>query len=46
MCAAEGCPVAVEVFEGHTADPLTLSTQIDKLKQRFRLQRVSATAAC
>src|SRR5947199_308644 len=40
MCAAEGCPVAVEVFEGNTADPLTLSTQIDKLKQRFRLQRV------
>src|SRR5438067_3727204 len=40
MCAAEGCPVAVEVFEDNTADPLTLSTQIDKLKQRFRLQRV------
>src|ERR1700750_1453594 len=40
MCAAEGCPVAVEVFEGNTADPLTLSVQIDKLKQRFRLQRV------
>jgi Transposase DDE domain len=40
MCAADGCPVAVEVFEGNTADPLTLSTQIDKLKQRFKLQRV------
>src|SRR6201984_1529418 len=40
MCAADGCPVAVEVFEGNTADPLTLSSQIDKLKQRFRLQRV------
>ena len=37
---AGGCPVAVEVFEGNTADPLTLSTQIDKLKQRFKLQRV------
>src|SRR5436309_4702234 len=22
MCAADGCPVAVEVFEGNTADPL------------------------
>jgi transposase len=32
--------VAVEVFEGNTADPLTLSAQIDKLKQRFDLQRV------
>src|SRR5438034_163065 len=40
MCAADGCPVAVEVFEGNTADPLTLSSQIEKLKQRFRLQRV------
>ena len=25
MCAADGCPVAVEVFEGNTADPMTLS---------------------
>src|SRR6266536_5269723 len=40
MCAADGCPVAVEVFEGNTADPLTLSVQIDKLKQRFGLSRV------
>ena len=39
MCTAEGCPVAVEVFEGNTADPMTLSSQIDKLK-RFKLQRV------
>jgi hypothetical protein len=27
MCAADGCPVAVEVFEGNTADPLTLSAK-------------------
>jgi hypothetical protein len=40
MCTADGCPVAVEVFEGNTADPMTLSVQIDKLKQRFQLQRV------
>ena len=40
MCTAEGCPVAVEVFEGNTADPPTLSSQIDKLKRRFHLQRV------
>jgi Transposase DDE domain len=40
MCAADGCPVAVEVFEGNTADPMTLSAQIDKLTQRFKLQRV------
>jgi hypothetical protein len=40
LCAADGCPVAVEVFEGNTADPITLSTQIDKLKERFGLSRV------
>ena len=40
LCAADGCPVAVEVFEGNTADPMTLSTQIDKLKERFALSRV------
>ena len=40
LCAADGCPVAVEVFDGNTADPATLSVQIDKLKQRFGLHRV------
>src|SRR5215472_10965683 len=40
LCAADGCPVAVEVFEGNTADPKTLGSQIDKLKWRFNLQRV------
>src|SRR5205085_5375047 len=40
LCAADGCPVAVEVFEGNTADPMTLSVQIDKLKERFGLARV------
>ena len=40
LCTAEGCPVAVEVFEGNTADPATLAEQIVKIKQRFGLQRV------
>jgi Transposase DDE domain len=40
LCAADGCPVAVEVFEGNTGDPKTLATQIEKLKQRFGLDRV------
>jgi hypothetical protein len=40
LCAADGCPVAIEVFEGDTADPQTLATQIDKLKKRFALKRV------
>jgi transposase len=40
LCTAEGCPVAVEVFEGNVGDPATLAIQIDKLKRRFRLKRV------
>src|SRR6516162_6648787 len=40
LCAADGCPVAVEVFEGNTADPMTLAVQIDKLKACFGLSRV------
>jgi hypothetical protein len=40
LCAPDGCPVAIEVFEGNTGDPATLATQIDKLKQRFRLEHV------
>src|SRR5208283_3775056 len=40
LCAPDGCPVAVEVFEGNTADPKTVATQIDKLKNRFGLARV------
>jgi transposase len=37
---AEGCPVAVEVFEGNTGDPKTVAAQIVKLRERFHLQRV------
>jgi hypothetical protein len=40
LCAADGCPVAVEVFEGNTADPATVAAQIIRLKQRFRLRHV------
>lgn len=40
MCNAAGCPVAVEVFDGNTADPLTLGPQLAKLRHRFGLQRV------
>jgi len=36
----EGCPVAVEVFEGNTGDPKTLASQITKLRERFGLQRI------
>ena len=36
----EGCPVAVEVFEGNTGDPKTVPAQIKKIRERFRITRV------
>jgi transposase len=41
LCAADGCPVAIEVFEGDTGDPRTVAAQIDKVKKRFALERVA-----
>src|SRR5208282_5597920 len=38
--APDGCPVAIEVFDGNTGDPTTLAPQIEKLKQRFGLDHV------
>jgi len=40
ICNAAGCPVAVEVFAGNTADPATLAPQLQKLRDRFHLRRV------
>jgi hypothetical protein len=40
LCTREGLPIAVEVFDGNTADPATLGRQILKLKERFKLDRV------
>jgi transposase len=41
LCASNGCPVAVEVFEGNVADPSTLAGQVEKLKQRFCLKNIA-----
>jgi hypothetical protein len=40
LCAPDGCPVAIEVFDGNTGDPKTLASQVDKLKRRFGLDHV------
>jgi len=40
MCTAQGCPVAVEVFEGNVGDPSTLASQIEKVKQRFGIAHI------
>ena len=41
LCSPKGAPVAIEVFDGNTADPKTLKAQIDKLKTRFGLTRIA-----
>ncbi len=40
LCNAEGCPIAVEVFEGNTGDSTTLTHQVEKVRKRFGLNRV------
>jgi transposase len=40
LCDAKGIPLAVEVFEGNTADSKTLKNQLTKLQKRFGLQRI------
>jgi hypothetical protein len=40
LSSSEGCPVAVEVFEGNTADPKTVAVQVKKLRQRFGLEHL------
>jgi hypothetical protein len=42
LCAPDGCPIAIEVFDGKTADPMTLTAQIGKLRRRPR----SNTSCC
>jgi transposase len=41
LCAADGCPVAVEVFAGNTADPTTVSAQISALRERFGIRELA-----
>jgi transposase len=40
MTNGQGCPVAVSVYAGNTGDPATVSDQIEKLREKFRLERV------
>jgi transposase len=41
LCSPAGVPIAIEVFDGNTADPKTLTAQIDKLKTRFGLTHIA-----
>lgn len=41
ICTSEGCPVAVEVFAGNTADPATVAPQVAKLKDRYGIDKLA-----
>lgn len=40
LTTPEGDPVAVEVFPGNTGDPTTVGSVVERLQERFGLQRV------
>ena len=40
LCAGDGTPVAVQVFDGNTSDPATVADQVKKLKNNFKLSHV------
>ena len=40
ICTGEGCPIAVEVFPGNTADPATVAAQVAKLRERFGIEHI------
>ncbi len=40
LCDIHGRPVAGEVFDGNTGDPATVASQIQKVRERFKLKRV------
>ncbi len=41
LCAADGCPVAVEVLPGNTADPGTVAALMRLVRERFGFQSVA-----
>ena len=41
LCSAGGCPVAVEVFAGDTADPATLGVWVERIRERFEIRSVA-----
>jgi transposase len=40
LTSAEGTPIAIEVFAGNTGDPKTVSSQVQKVRERFGVTHV------
>ena len=41
LCAADGCPVAVEVLPGNTADPGTIAALMRLIRERFGIESLA-----
>ena len=41
LCAADGCPIAVEVFRGNRGDPSTVAGQVANLRERFGFRQLA-----
>ncbi len=41
LCAADGCPIAVEVFAGNVSDPATVAAQVNTIRTRFGIDRIA-----
>jgi transposase len=41
LCAPDGCPVAIEVFSGNTADSTTVAAQVEKVRERFGIAHIA-----
>ncbi len=41
LCNADGCPIPIEVFEGNVSDPTTVSSQVNRVRKRFRIDKVA-----
>lgn len=46
LCSADGCPVAVRVFDGESTDPSTVGRQLELLRRGFGLERVALVGGC
>ena len=40
LCTRDGCPVSIEAFAGNTGDPMTLASQVRKVRDSFGIRRV------
>jgi hypothetical protein len=41
LCTEEGCPVAIEVFDGNTSDPETFTPQVERLRKEYGIERIT-----